>query len=122
MTKENIVTKLAKELADNVYWWLGAKGIWMTEEQEKRKGELVAVFEDLTVGYLSEAKCHTYEENYEFAFRLFDYAEDFLDIIGIGVDDVPNDDREDAYSAIICGEDYGWLHELFVESINKYKI
>lgn len=111
--------KLAIELADDVYWWLGTKGIWLTEEQEKHKGELVAVFEDLVIGYPAEGKCHTSEENYEFAFRLLDYAEDFLDIIGIGVDDVPNDDREDAYSAIIYGEDYSWLHGLFIEAINK---
>ena len=112
-------TKLAIELADDVYWWLGAKDVWLTEEQEKHKDELIVVLEDLVIGYMNETKCHTYEENYEFAFRLLDYAEDFLDIIGIGVDDVPNDDREDAYSTIIYGEDYGWLHGLFLETINK---
>lgn len=104
-----------------MYWWLGAKGVWLTEEQKKHKGELATVFEDLVIGYLGETKSHTYEENYEFAFRLLDYAEDFLDIIGIGTDDVPSDDCEDAYSAIICGEDYGWLHGLFAESINKHE-
>ena len=55
------------------------------------------------------------DEKCEFFGVLIDVAEDFLDEMGITVEDIPNDEREDEDSAIIYGSDYDDLADRFSE-------
>lgn len=57
-------------------------------------------------------------ESAEFIGRLVDVVEDWLDMKGITVDDIPNGEREDTDdAAIIYGTDYDWFADKFSAAI-----
>lgn len=109
-TARTISMKMSLHLADGVFAWLKEKGITSLDsiQQDILASRYHKVFFEPDEKMNPDEKC-------EFFGVLIDVAEDFLDEMGITVEDIPNDEREDEDSAIIYGSDYDDLVDRFSE-------
>ena len=109
-TARTISMKMSLHLADGVFAWLKEKGITSLDsiQQDILASRYHKVFFEPDEKMNPDEKC-------EFFGVLIDVAEDFLDEMGITVEDIPNDEREDEDSAIIYGSDYDNLADRFSE-------
>ena len=107
-TTRTISMKMSLYLADEVFAWLKEKGITSLDsiQQDILASRYHKVFFD-------PGEKMNPDEKYEFFGVLIDVAEDFLDEMGITAKDIPNNEREDADSAIIYGSDYDDLADRF---------
>lgn len=107
-TTRTISMKMSLCLADEVFAWLKGKGI--TSLDSIQYDILASRYHKV---FFDPGEKMNPDEKYEFFGVLIDVAEDFLDEMGITAKGIPNDEREDADSAIIYGSDYDDLADRF---------
>lgn len=105
-------------LSQEVFLWLEGKDVQISNEEELKEN-LAEKYSDILVPQNmlhDDIKEYLDDDIKEFLETLIDIAEDFLEEIGITVNDIPNDEREEEEcAAIIYGTDYDILEHSFSE-------